>query len=147
MFRCSQIPKSTQAGLRTAFPRRSPGQAMIEGALGFAVFFAALCGLVEFSQAVWAYTLVAHAAREATRYASVHGENSSAPATQDKITSIVQRQTLGLSNVTGTLSWVPDKKVGSSVKVVVTYNFSFFGPWIPVGTIPLTSTSQMVISN
>jgi Flp pilus assembly protein TadG len=49
------------------------GQALVETALIIPIFLMLLMGIVDMGRAVWATTSLASAAREATRYAIVHG--------------------------------------------------------------------------
>lgn len=62
-----------------AAPRSTPrtpgdlGQSLVEFALVLPIFLAILVGMVDIGRAVWANNAVANAAREATRYAVVHG--------------------------------------------------------------------------
>jgi Flp pilus assembly protein TadG len=52
---------------------RDHGQSLVEFALVLPIFLAILIGMVDIGRAVWANNAVANAAREATRYAVVHG--------------------------------------------------------------------------
>ena len=58
---------------------RSRGQTLVEFALVFPIFIAVLVGMVDVGRAVWANNAVANAAREAARYAIVHGGTYSNP--------------------------------------------------------------------
>jgi hypothetical protein len=49
------------------------GQALVETALVIPIFLMLLMGIVDLGRAVWATTSLASAAREATRFAIVHG--------------------------------------------------------------------------
>lgn len=53
--------------------RRQRGQGLAEFALVLPVFMAILLGMIDVGRAVWANNAAANAAREAARYASVHG--------------------------------------------------------------------------
>jgi Flp pilus assembly protein TadG len=53
--------------------RKSRGQGLAEFALVLPVFLAMLIGMVDLGRAVWANNSVANAAREAARFAAVHG--------------------------------------------------------------------------
>ena len=123
-------------------------QAMVEFALLTPVFVMLLFAIVEFSQAAYAYSFVSYAARDASRWASVRGKSSDFPASAGDIRNFVDSQTHGMSlqNLTITTSWAPDNKPGSVVKVQVRYNMPLSMPFIPTKSIPLTSTSQMVIA-
>ncbi len=88
----------------------------------------------------------------------------SPPDTSGEIQQYVQSQSilLGLGNVTVTPSWTgqdangnpyPGCKGGSPynfpgcpVSVTVTYTFTFLAPFVSTVSIPMSSTSQMVIS-
>jgi hypothetical protein len=61
------------------YHHRSAGQALVETALILPVFLMLLMGIVDLGRAVWATTSLASAAREATRYAIVHGGVASDP--------------------------------------------------------------------
>jgi TadE-like protein len=52
---------------------RSRGQGLVEFALVLPVFMVILIGMVDLGRAIWANNSVANAAREAARFASVHG--------------------------------------------------------------------------
>jgi Flp pilus assembly protein TadG len=53
--------------------RSSRGQGLVEFGLVLPIFLAILIGMVDVGRAVWANNAVANAAREAARFASVHG--------------------------------------------------------------------------
>ena len=53
--------------------RRSAGQALVETALVLPLFLILLLGIVDTGRAIWATTSLASAAREAARFAIVHG--------------------------------------------------------------------------
>lgn len=111
------------------------------------VFLVIIFGLMDFGRMVWSYTTVSYGAREATRYAMVRGSGSGHTATVSQIQGIVTSHSIGLdpSNVTTTVTFTPDQNPGSTVKVVVTYQFYPIAPYIPIGPIAMKSTSQMVI--
>jgi Flp pilus assembly protein TadG len=118
---------------------------MVEAALTLTIALMFLFGTMQFAQAVWAYNLLAHASRTAARYAIAHGTKSMSTADTAKISSIVSNQVIGLSGVTTTTTWTPDKSPGSSVKVKVSYTYNFIGPYMPAASVTMASTSQMTI--
>ena len=131
---------------RLVRPGRSRrGSSMVEAALTLTIALMFLFGIMQFAQAVWAYNLIAHASRTAARYAITHGTKSASTATTDKISSVVTNQCIGLSGVTTTTTWTPDKSPGSAVKVKVSYTYNFIGPYMPTTSITMASTSQMTI--
>ncbi len=125
-----------------------PGQAMMEFALVVPVFVLLMFGVMDFGKALYAYSFVSYAAREASRYAAVHGQNSKQPATSAGIQSFVNNETAGLNTkrLVVTTTWSPDEKPGSVVKVQVQYSLPLSVPLLPATTISLWSVSQMVIS-
>ena len=110
------------------------------------VFMTVIFGLMEFGRMVWAYNLLSHAAREGTRYAMVHGRNSSHPATADGIRAVAKTQAVGLSasDVQVDVSWIPDNKPGSALKVALGYTFGPMTNLMGSGT--FHSTSQVIIT-
>ncbi len=65
---------------RSTPPRtRRAGQALVETALVLPLFLVCLLGIVDMGRAVWATTSLAAAAREAARYAIVHGGSTTNP--------------------------------------------------------------------
>ena len=57
----------------------SRGQALVETALILPIFLALMLGIVDMGRAVWATTSLASAAREAARFAIVHGGSANTP--------------------------------------------------------------------
>jgi TadE-like protein len=55
---------------------RGAGQSLVEFALVLPLFLAILIGMVDIGRAIWANNVIANAAREAARYAIVHGGTS-----------------------------------------------------------------------
>lgn len=53
--------------------RQRGAAALLEAAMTMAILLAVIFGIIDFSRALYAYHFVSHAAREATRYASVRG--------------------------------------------------------------------------
>lgn len=101
--------------------RRQRGSAMIEAALIFPVLITMVFGLVQFGQYLLAYNFVAYAAREATRYASVHGKDSAKPATAESIEQYVRNLAMGVdpARVRVTSAWTPDHAAGATLRVEV----------------------------
>jgi hypothetical protein len=58
---------------------KTRGQAMVEFAIIFPVFILLLVGMFDFGRVVWVNNTLATAAREAARYAIVHGSKSACP--------------------------------------------------------------------
>jgi Flp pilus assembly protein TadG len=114
--------------------------------------------ITAFGYALYTYNFVSDAARDAVRYAIVHGSHSLNPASETDITNFVKKELHGLSakQISVATCWnaqsgsCPDPSGGNNnpgkvVSVTVTYNFRPLYP-MPDVTLPLTSSSQMVIS-
>src|ERR1700724_1562425 len=107
-------PKLNQCG------RRSRGQAATELALGVSGLLMLMFVIADFGRAIYAYNFVSYSAREATRYAAVHGSGSPSPvssANQDPLKNVVKNEANGLDStaLTITPTWSPDNKPGSVV--------------------------------
>lgn len=59
--------------MRTRSRRSSRGQSLVEFAIILPVFLLIVVGILDFGRVVWANSAVTNAAREAARYAIVHG--------------------------------------------------------------------------
>src|SRR5580704_5360589 len=106
----------------------STGQAATELAIGVVGLLTLLFVITDFGRAVYAYNFISYSAREATRYAAVHGSTSPSPvssANEDPVKNVVVNEAKGLDStaLTVTPTWSPDNKPGSIVKVQVQYNF------------------------
>ena len=113
------------------FLKTNDAAAMVEFALVGSVFTMILLGIIEFGVAAWQRNTVASDAREASRYASVHGAASGRIATPDSVATYVKsRTTLDTATMSIYTSWSPDKKPGSEVTVSVAYTASRRGPFI-----------------
>jgi Flp pilus assembly protein TadG len=124
-------------------------------------------GVIDFGRALYTYHFVSAAAREASRWASVRGNQCArglpaCPAgaidVQNYVASTVPP---GIDPSPRTLSvtaaWMPPsgnpascigstKNPGCAVQVRVIYNFKFILPFLPKSTYSMQSTSEMVIS-
>lgn len=144
---------------------RRRGTTALECALVLPVVFVLLFGVVIGGLGIFRYQEVAALAREASRYASVHGAQyqqdtgNSAATAQDVYTNALAANAVGLdlTRLSYTVSWSTDNRpyhtvtnsnnqlvrVANTVTVTVTYQ------WIPesfLGGITLTSTSVMPMS-
>lgn len=122
---------------------------LLEFALSFALLFSILFGVIDFGRALYAYDAISDAARTGTRYAIVHGSASLSPATPDAISTYVTTNCcagLSSSAITVTTTWSPDNNPGSTVNVQVQYTFNFILPFLPTASVPMSSSSQMSIS-
>ncbi len=94
------------------FARSDRGQSLVEFALVLPLVLLIVTGLLDLARAVWQENTLAFAAREATRYAIVHGSASVAPVgppplSDQPIRDTVLRYAVGVPNVTVVAAW-PD---------------------------------------
>lgn len=141
--------------------RFAPGQAYTEFALVAIPCLLLLFGVTAFGYTIYTYSFVSNAARDAVRFAIVHGSHSVDPASNDDVEDYVESKMQGLnaSQLTVSTCWNPDNgdgdcpgpsspnnDPGKVVSVTVTYDFQpLFG--MPDVVLPLTSKSEMIISH
>jgi Flp pilus assembly protein TadG len=143
--------------------KRERGSSMAETVIVMGVLLAMICGIIDFGRAIYTYGFVAQLARQGARWAIVRGSQctllTDCSATSPEIQTYVQSLAYGFitpSAVTATATWPPagcapgssGNAPGCTVLVSVTYPFKFTLPWMPtsLGTLNMTSTSEMVIS-
>jgi Flp pilus assembly protein TadG len=130
--------------------RLQNGATMVEFALVASAFFMLIFGVIQMALAVFAYNSLCDAAREAVRYAMVHGPGSASPATTVQIQQVAMNvaPNLNLQTSNITVSWPSDSNIASlkDAQVTITYNYSFRIPFMSAVTLPLTSSSQMLVS-
>lgn len=133
----------------TAFVRNQRGGTAVEFAIVVVVFLLLTLGLMDFARGIWAYNSLCHAVREGVRYAIVHGSNSKDPADKAAIEAVVwgQLPQFEPEDVDVDPVWSdPEKKQGSRVTITGQYDFEPIIVFFAGVTIPLSSTTQMVIS-
>ena len=158
-----------QAKLALRRGRGEEGATIAEFAVAATILMAIVFGIYEASSALYAYTYISDAAREATRYAIVRGsactgfaECSGTPvgATSAQISNYVKGlgyPGINSGNLNVTSTWPttgaactpissPCNNPSNLVKVVVTYQYPLSIPFVPISTIHMSSTSEMVIS-
>lgn len=123
------------------------GQTYTELAMVALPMLTLLFGIICVSRTVYTYNFLSNVARDAARYAMVHGAKSASPASSDDIQTFVRSRMLGLNSaeVTVLTNWSPNNNPGSAVRVQVNYTLHPLFPLADV-SLPLTSSAQMVIS-
>jgi len=140
------------------------GATLPESAIVLALLLTFMFGIVDFGRALYTYTFVATAAREAARWAIVRGSQCSgldhcpAQAGSADVLPYVQSLNEGAtdpSKFSASLTF-PGCTAGSSggannsrgciAQVTVSYPFKFLLPFVSGAQIQMTSSSQMVIS-
>jgi Flp pilus assembly protein TadG len=118
--------------------RSQRGSTMVEGALVWMVFAVLLAGIMELGVIGFAANAVTFAAHRAARFASVRGSTSGHAASVPEIqsTATAYAAPLNSSNLTVSVSWIPDNQPGNSVQVTVAY--SIRPAVMPLSANPLT---------
>jgi Flp pilus assembly protein TadG len=139
---------------------RQRGSTLVEQAIILPLMLGLFFGVIDMGRALYSYSFVSYIAREATRWASVRSGGVYPKASQTDVTNFVKSATgaaLDPANITVTTVWMapangspactanPDKP-GCVVEVTVNYNFKFVLPFLPAGTVPMSSKSQMIIT-
>ncbi len=117
-----------QYPIREAHPRnRRSGQSMVEFALTFALVLMLVVGIFEIGRALWSYTTVSFAARQAARYAIVHSDLGETGADSTSIDNAVKSNAIGLDpdQLVITKAWTPDNSRGSQFTITVQYPVGF----------------------
>jgi Flp pilus assembly protein TadG len=141
---------------------RQRGSTLVEQAVILPVLLALFFGVIDMGRALYSYSFVSYIAREATRWASVRSTPlNSGPITNAEVTTFVKNATgagLDPANISTATNWIAppngspacpagrSQKPGCVVEVTVNYNFKFVLPFLPAGTIPMSSESQMIIT-
>lgn len=143
------------------------GATLVEVALSSLLLLAFIFGVMEICLALYSYHFISEAAREGTRFAIVRGStctglSGGCPASGTDIQNYVTG--LGYpgidpSKMRVNATWSqytngnscpalgPCNSIGNLVTVQVTYQFPVAVPFVSLTTIPMSSTSAMVISN
>ncbi|HZP96528.1 MAG TPA: TadE family protein [Candidatus Limnocylindria bacterium] len=136
--------------------RSEGGQSLVEFALVLPLVLLLITGLFDLARAAWQENSLAFAAREGSRYAMVHGANSSLPLgpnspSDPNIAAVVRQNAVGVANISVTTSW-PDGDNERGMRVAVEAS----APFVPLpsiyllgGTFQITlrGGSQLVIEN
>jgi Flp pilus assembly protein TadG len=124
------------------------GSYIIEFGLSFVVFLTMVLGILDVSRGIYAYSFLAGAAKEGTRFAMVHGSSSGSKASSTDVQNAVQKWMIGLVNPassTVTTTWNPvSENPGSLVTVNVQYTYTPISNFL-VGNWTLRSTSQTMV--
>ena len=113
------------------------GATLVEFALISMILLTVTFGMIDFSRAVYASSVIRAAAQEGARAGIVDG------ATTADITQAVQDKLIGLPNTGTTI--VTAVLNGSIQRVSVSYDFNFVTPFLPATPLNLASTATMVI--
>lgn len=142
-----------RSALRFKRARREDGQAIVEAAITLPIVAAFIFVMIELCLMFYSYCMISETAREGTRYAIVHGSTcttstkASCTATASSINTFVSHvgwPNLGGGTLTPATTF-PDgnENPGSRVQVSVTYSFPVTLPFVPKGSVAMSSSSTM----
>ena len=133
---------------------RRRGSSMVEFSLVFMILLTLVFGALEVGRTVWSYNTLAHAARQATRYASVRSDlgDPGYSASPNPIDAIVHTNAPGLnpSLLTVTKTWTPNNSPGSRVQVTVSYPIDLIAARFFAGgngSFNVSATSTLTVLN
>jgi Flp pilus assembly protein TadG len=129
--------------------RAQRGNALLESALVLWPFMLLVLGIVQISFAIWANGTLVYSVDTAVRYASLNGARSSAPASVDDIKQVLRDNATALetSKLTIEVTWNPNNRPGSTVKVYASYALPTLVDIVWKQSFPLQASSQMLIVN
>ena len=126
--------------------RGERGQALVEFAFASVVFLMTVFGTLEFGLMIWHYNMISNLAQEGARWASVRGTSSTiANAASSDVETFVQSRSTGIS-VTATTTPSPVGAPGTIVTVQVQTTFAPLTGIVPMTTLNLSSTAQMIVA-
>ena len=140
-------------------PSSARGETLIEFALALALFLATLFGITQLGLGIWQYNMISNLAQEGARWASVRGGGSATPASTADVQNYVRSRAVGIAGLTVTTTLADvntgvctttatapsatGSGAGLCVKVRKSYTLTRL---IPIGTLPLESTAQMIMA-
>jgi hypothetical protein len=120
---------------------RERGSNLIEFAIIAPVLMLILLAILDFGRAIYAYSVVANAAREGARYGIIHRDDEAAIRCRVEDTAVA----LDRSQLTIVVTLPTEEQ--STVEVEVTYLFKLITPLVAEaigsGSVPLRSTASM----
>jgi Flp pilus assembly protein TadG len=127
--------------------RQVRGETLIEFAFALVLFLMTIFGTAQFGLAIFRYNMMSDLAQEGARRAVVCGARTGLPSSYCDIQSFVSLRALGIPvAVTVTPSPLSNLRAGDTVTVQVRHTFNAFTRIIPVGTVTLSSTAQMIVA-
>jgi len=129
--------------------RPQSGATLMEFALSFLLTLMLMAAVVEGAVMLWTYSTLAHATREAGRYAMVHGARN--PVDDSAVQNRVATSALGLDDrlLTVSIDWTdPEKSGGSVVEIRSVYPVRFLASSLIFGQgeINLSATTRTVLA-
>ena len=140
---------NTDAGGLLNRPRRrhARGEALVEFALSLTILLLTILGTAEFGIAVFRYNVLSDLAQEGARRAAVCGRQRGLTTSDCDIAAFVRSRSVGIgTSVATTPTDLTTLNSGDTVTVQVQHTFTPFTRIVPLGTLTLSSTAQMVVA-
>ena len=129
--------------------RDKSGTAFIEFGILASIFFTLTFAIIDFGLMMWLNSTVEHVATEGARYAAVRGAGKAAPVDASDVIAYVQDRADGIqaADMTVNVSWNPNTNPGSTVTVLVTYNYEYIiGGILGFDPVDLQGRSTMIVN-
>lgn len=144
MKRFQERPQAPRMG-------RRKGATMVEFSLVFLLLLMMVAGVFEVGRIVWTYNTLNHAAKQASRYAMVHGSRNPISGQQASVSDYAKAQAVGFDpqSLTVTVVPTPNNNPGSVVTVTVSHTMNtVVAPLVGLGkSITLSAKSEKTIVN
>ena len=124
------------------------GFSVVEFAILAPVVILLTLGIVDLGRLAWTASALDQSAREAARYAALHGSAHPSPATVADIKSSARSHYVGLEpdRIIPTVTWSPSNSPGGLVTVTVSTEFHLFTYGILTGrTVTLSGESTVTV--
>lgn len=131
---------------RSCDHRRSRGITALETLALLPVFLLLLLSIIDMTRLLWTRSILAHAARETVRYATVHGSESDVPVTASGLRQHFLQSSHGLDPAALTLITAPDwdavSSPGTRFRLIANYEFAFLWDVFPSPSFSISVYSE-----
>ena len=123
------------------------GSIAVQSAILLPAFFGGILGILYFGLAFFAQSSISYAAREGARYAVVHGNKSTTPATATDVVNFAKSRVPGLiaNDVSVSVSFNPNNAPGSDVTVTTSYTLGASAALLGARAMTFTRSVRMTI--
>jgi len=120
MKRKAERPQNRRMGGRK-------GATIVEFALVFVLTITMVLGVFELGRAIWVYNSLTHAAKQASRYAMVHGSRNPLDQAAKSVQDFAKQQAVGIPPdlISVTIAAVPDNSPGNEISVTLQHTMNF----------------------
>ncbi len=131
--------------------RRARGVTALEALVLLPVFLLLLLSIIDMTRLLWTKSILAHAARETVRYATVHGSASDSPVTAAELRQQFLQSTYAIDPSALTLTIAPDwdaqSSPGTRFRLVADYEFAFLWDVFPAPSFAISVYSESSVGS